>query len=192
MFLGARGRFDEAMQEMRRAQQLDPLSLIVASGIGRILHFAGRFDEAIAQYHHVRQIDPTFNRVLFDLGLTLMAKGAYDEAFQELQKAGNQPFALLLTSVGHALSGHPDRASAEIGTLEECARAGTVGNDELALVYAAIGESRHASELLERACDQRAAALAYVAVEPLMRFLLADPECRPVLERAGLIAPVRS
>jgi eukaryotic-like serine/threonine-protein kinase len=196
MFLGSRGRFDEALHEMRRAQQLDPLSLIVASGIGRILHFAGRFDEAIAQYRHVIQMDPTFTRVLFDLGLTLTAKGAYDEAFQELNKAdarsGLQPFALMLTSVGQALAGRRDRASAAIGRLEEYARAGTIGNDDLAMVYAAIGESKRASELLERACADRAAALAYAAVEPVMGFLRTDSECRPVLERAGLIASAQA
>jgi eukaryotic-like serine/threonine-protein kinase len=189
MFLGSRGRFDEALQEMRRAQQLDPLSLVVASGIGRILHFAGRFDEAVAQYRHVIQMDPTFSRVWFDLALTLMAMGAYDEAFQELKKAGSQPFALTLTTVGQALAGHRDRASAAVGRLEEYARAGTIGHDDLAMVYAAIGESKRASELLERACDERAAALAYAAVEPVMEFLRTDSECRRVLERAGLIGP---
>ena len=60
------------------------------------------------------------------------------------------------------------------------------------MVYAAIGESKRASELLERACEERAAALAYAAVEPVMEFLLTDSECRPVLERAGLIASVRA
>ena len=192
MFLGSRGRFDEALQQMRRAEQLDPLSLVVASGIGRILHFAGRFDEAIAQFRHVIEMDPTFSRVWFDLGLTLTAIGAYDEAFQGLKKAGNQPFALVLTSVGLALAGHRDRASAAIGRLEEYARAGTVGHDDLAMVYAAIGDSKRASELLERACDERAPALAYAAVEPVMEFLRNDPDCRRVLERAGVIAPIRA
>ena len=190
MFLGTRGRFDEALQEMRRAQELDPLSMVVASGIGRILHFAGRFDEAIAQYRHVMQMDPTFSRVWFDLGLTLIATGAYDQAVEELKKAGTQPFALVLTSVGQALAGHHDRARAAIGRLEAYSRAGTVGDDEMAMLYAALGESRRARDLLERACDQRAAALAYAAVEPVMGFLRSDPECRTVLERAGLIAPV--
>ena len=50
MFLASRCRFDDALAEMKRALELDPLSLIIQSGIGRILHFAGRLDEAIAQY----------------------------------------------------------------------------------------------------------------------------------------------
>jgi Flp pilus assembly protein TadD len=196
LFLASRGRFDEAQQEMELAQKLDPLSLVVATGMGRILHFSGKFDEAIAHYRHVRQMDPTFSRVLFDLALTLVAKGAFDEAFEELNKAdtqsGLQPHALMIASVGHALAGHQERARAAIGTLEEYARAGSIGNDDLALVYAAIGESKRASELLERACDERTAALPYAGVEPVMGFLLADSECRAVLERAGLVAPIRA
>ena len=190
MFLGSRGRFEEALEQMQRAQQLDPLSSIVASGIGRMHHFAGRFDEAIGQFRKVMQTDPGFTRVRFDLGLALMAQGAYDEAFEELEQVGDQPFAVMLTSIGQALSGQPDRARAAIGKLEEYARAGSVGSDELALLYAALGESTHASQLLERACNERTAALPYAAVEPVMAFLLADAECRPVLERAGLIASI--
>lgn len=53
----------------------------------------------------------------------------------------------------------------------------------------AIGESKRASELLPRACEERAAALAY-AIEPVMEFLRTDPECRPMLERAELVASV--
>ena len=50
MFLASRARFDEALAEMNKALELDPLSLDIQTGIGRILHFAGRLDEAIAQY----------------------------------------------------------------------------------------------------------------------------------------------
>jgi serine/threonine-protein kinase len=181
---------------MKRAQGIDPLSLIIASGIGRILHFAGRFDEAIAQYRRVIQMDATFTRVSFDLTLTLMAMGAYDEAVLELNKtdvgSGVQPFALMLTTVVQALAGQRDRARAAVGRLEEYARAGAIGSDDLALVYGAIGESKRASELLERACEERAAALAYMGLKPVVEFLRTDPECRPVLERARLIAPVRA
>ena len=195
MFLASRGRFDEALHEMRRAQQLDPLSLVVATGIGRILHFAGRFDEALAQYRHAIQMDPTFGRVWFDLGLTLMAMRAYDEALQELKKVDTvlgEPNALLLTSLCQGLAGHRDRTRAAIGRLEEYYRAGRIANDDMAMAYAVIGESKRASEFLQRACEERATALPYAAVEPVLEFLRVDSECRPVLERAGLIAPARA
>jgi eukaryotic-like serine/threonine-protein kinase len=191
LFLGSRGRFDEALREMQRAQQLDPLSLVVAIGVGRILHLAGRFEEALAQYRHVVQMDPSFTRVHFDLGLTLIAMGAYDEAVEAVKKLGTdpggRPFALILTTISHALAGRHDTARAALATLEERYRAGAMGSDDLTIVYAAIGESSKASQVLQRACEERATALVYVGVEPALAFLRADPECRPMLERAGLI-----
>ena len=50
MYLASRARFDAALAEMRRALEFDPLSLVIQTGIGRILHFAGRFDEAADQW----------------------------------------------------------------------------------------------------------------------------------------------
>ena len=196
MFLGSRGRFEEALEEMHRAQELDPLSSVVGSGMGRILHFAGRYDEAIVQYRRVIERDPAFARAVFDLGLTLTAKGAYEEVLQELGTVGAgsgiEPVALMLTSMVQAFAGHRERARAAIDRLEAYAHAGRIGQDELALYYAAIGESTRAAVLLERACADRPATLAFAAVEPVMAFVRADPECGPVLERAGLIAPAGS
>ena len=60
MFLASRSRFDEALGQMKRALELDPLSLIIQSGIGRILHFAGRLDDAVDA---VRTRDPDQSRV---------------------------------------------------------------------------------------------------------------------------------
>ena len=88
MFLGTMGRFDEALAAMRRAQELDPLSLVVTCGIGRVLHLASRFDEAIAQYRRVLEMDPQYAHVRFDLGLSLMANHAHDDALRELERAG--------------------------------------------------------------------------------------------------------
>ena len=77
MFLASRSRFDAALAEMRVALELDPLSLVIQTGIGRILHFAGRFDEAIAQYEHVLQTNPAFGQAHIDLALTRLATSEF-------------------------------------------------------------------------------------------------------------------
>ena len=77
MFLASRSRFDAALAEMRVALDLDPLSLVIQTGIGRILHFARRFEEAMAQYEHVLQTNPAFGQTYIDLG----AHAAGDQRF---------------------------------------------------------------------------------------------------------------
>ena len=84
IFLAARRGFDEAMAEMERARQLDPLSLVVQCGIGRIHHFAGRYAEAEAEFERLLKLDPSFVRARIDLTMTLIAAGRYRDAREGL------------------------------------------------------------------------------------------------------------
>ena len=86
MFLAARGRFDEALDEMRRAAELDPMSLIVMAGFAKVLYFAGRYDEAVEQDQKIIQLDPTFLNAWFDMGFALLVGGRNDEAMEVLKK----------------------------------------------------------------------------------------------------------
>jgi tetratricopeptide (TPR) repeat protein len=65
---GSMGRHDEAIEEIRKAQKLDPLALIVSVAEGRILHFPRRFDEAIGQFQKTLELDPNFIPAHCDLG----------------------------------------------------------------------------------------------------------------------------
>jgi serine/threonine-protein kinase len=191
MYLAAMARFDEAFRETARAQELDPLSMVVACGAGRILHFAGRYDEAIARFRQVIEMDPAFARVRFDLGLALLMKGDYEQAMSELETAGEMlgspAFALHLRAVGSGVMGRHDVTRAALGQLERYRSEGQLGADDLAMVYGAMGQLGRAAELLEEACRQRAASLAYIGVEPVLAYLRDDPGCRAILERAGLL-----
>ena len=53
MHLAAIGRHDESIAEVKRAQELDPLSLITNTSLGLMFYFANRYDDTIAQFHNV-------------------------------------------------------------------------------------------------------------------------------------------
>src|ERR1700756_3116623 len=72
--LRATGRFDEASAEGKRAVELDPLSPIINSDLGRTLTMARRYDEAIAQLRKTLEIDPTLWVARFNLGETFQLK----------------------------------------------------------------------------------------------------------------------
>src|SRR5207249_7909727 len=59
-FLMAMGRHAEALEEMKRAQELDPLSPIIATFIGKAYYFAGKNEESIAKFKKVLASDPNF------------------------------------------------------------------------------------------------------------------------------------
>ena len=189
MFLASRSRFDDALAEMRRALELDPLSLIIQSGIGRIHHFAGRLDEAIAQYEHVLQTNPEFAQAHIDLALTRMARGEVLAARAQLARAqelvGQLSTILLLDACCAVRRGDVDAGRAAFRDLEERYRRGAAGADDLAMLAAVIGEPEAAYRWLTAACAQRSPFLGYVEVEPAMRPLLDDPACRALLQQHG-------
>jgi serine/threonine protein kinase/tetratricopeptide (TPR) repeat protein len=192
MFLASRSRFDEALAEMKRALELDPLSLIIQSGIGRILHFAGRLDEAIGQYERVLQTNPRFAQARIDLALTRMARGELAAARTELGLArdilGGVSTIVLLEACCAAREGRHDDAQAAFRALRESYDSNAAGADDLATLAAVLGEFDAALKWLTEACAQRAPFLGYVDVEPAMAPLLRDPACRALLRRHGFRA----
>jgi serine/threonine-protein kinase len=192
MFLASRGRFDEALAEMNKALELDPLSLNIQTGIGRILHFAGRLDEAIAQYEHVMQTNPGFAQAHIDLALSWMAHGEVWSARSELGRArellGQSSTILLLEGCCAVREGRADEARAAFDDLRQRYDRAAAGADDLAMLAAVLGDWTSARSWLAEACAQRAPFLGYVDVEPAMSALLEDAECRDILRQHGFRA----
>src|SRR5262249_21349717 len=81
------GRTEEAIAEARRAQDADPLSLIITSVTGRTLFFARRYEQAIRELQKAIEMDSTFPRAHWFLAIVYSHVGRHDEAILECQKA---------------------------------------------------------------------------------------------------------
>ena len=77
--LTSRGEFEKAITMIRRAQELDPFSLIISDNVGWQLYFAGNYDEAIRQFQKTLEMDPSFVPAVRDLGLVFLQKKMYVE-----------------------------------------------------------------------------------------------------------------
>ena len=86
-FLAAMGRSAEALVEISRAQELDPLSVLVTVGMGRILDFAGRHEDAIREYHRAIETDGHFAEAHFDLAMAYRHEHLYKKAVESSRKA---------------------------------------------------------------------------------------------------------
>ncbi len=192
MYLASRSRFDAALAEMRRALDLDPLSLIIQTGIGRVLHFAGRYDEAIVHYDRVLQANPEFGQAHVDLALSRMARQELAEARAALDRAesllGPVSTILLLRICCAAREGRVVEGRAGFDQLRQRYDAGGAGADDLAMAAAALRDWQEARSWLAEACTRRAPFLVYVDVEPAMAPLLEDADCRALLRRHGFDA----
>jgi serine/threonine-protein kinase len=84
---GLAKRFDDGLVELRRAEELDPLSPIIGTNLGDTLVYARRYDEAIAQYKRTLVRNPNFAYAHRALGWAYGSNGMYPEAIAETRTA---------------------------------------------------------------------------------------------------------
>jgi TolB-like protein/DNA-binding winged helix-turn-helix (wHTH) protein/Tfp pilus assembly protein PilF len=85
--LATLGRQEEALIEISKARELDPLSLIIIDNVGEIRSWYGEYDQAIQEYQKALELDPNFWRAHLDLGVAYEQKRMFSEAVAELVKA---------------------------------------------------------------------------------------------------------
>ena len=191
-YLVARGRFDEAVAAMRRAQETDPLSLIASAALGWIHYYRRDFDAAVQQCRRTIELNAGFEQAWLWGGQALEAAGRYAEALPMLERAAaiSKRSAVTLTALGraHALAG--DRAAAR-RIVDELHRehANYVPAYEMAKLHLALGQRAEALKMLQRAFDQRSHSLVFLAVDPQLDPLQTDPEFRGLLAQIGAAAP---
>jgi tetratricopeptide (TPR) repeat protein len=158
------GRFDEALKESQRAQQLDPLSLIIGTDQGSILYYKRDFDAAIAQLRAVRELDPKFLHSGM-IRQVYVEKGMFAEALEEIgqirRKDGDAPWMWSELAYVYGRTGRIPEAKRELEKLEASNREHPF--DPTLLVRAAIGagENDRAFFWLEKAYEQHSNALTH-------------------------------
>ena len=88
-FLQEQRRFDDALEQLRVAQELDPLSVVSSWQMADTLFLARRWEESLAQSYHTLELDPTHSWSFRTIGQSLDALGKREEAIEAYLKAGN-------------------------------------------------------------------------------------------------------
>jgi TolB-like protein/Flp pilus assembly protein TadD len=189
--LAVTGRMEEALESIRRAQKLDPLSLIINTDVAELYCFAGRYDLAVEQGRRTLEMDPEFLLARRVLAWAQLGLGRADEAIAGLQAAvaaSGDDRADLLGSLGyaHARAGHADEARHVLATLGALSKRAAPPAHELALIHGALGERDRAFEWLEKAYGERSPFMMLIGVFPLMEPLRTDPRFDDLVRRAGL------
>lgn len=188
--LAALGRFQEALDEIHRAEKLDPLSLIIRTDVGRISYFSRRYDDAIDACRRALEMDPRFARAHTRLGMVYAAKGEHAAAIAELHKALelSGPDAYLDGLLGYSLARVGQGASARklLERLRHPSPNQYVPPFSVALVYLGLGERDHAIDWLEKAFDDRSTLMAYAYTDPLLDPVRSDARFRHLVQRIGL------
>ncbi|MDQ3907644.1 MAG: hypothetical protein M3268_04790 [Acidobacteriota bacterium] len=181
-------RFDEAIAEAKLAEELDPLSPIIATNLADTLLFERRYDEAIAQYRHSLTLDPNFYFTYVGMSNTLATKGEYGEAIALQRKAmelSNDPIEKGYLAFSLAKSGRRDEALKLLDELKREASAGYVPSYAVGLAYLDLKQKDEAFVWLEKDADEHGITAAFYAVDPLLDDLRPDPRFADLLRRVG-------
>jgi eukaryotic-like serine/threonine-protein kinase len=148
----------EAIAEMKRGIELDPLSPLYNAWLGGLYWEYGRFDEAVAQAQKSMDLEPDFPVALYVLGLALADKGQYAEAIaanrKGMQKYPNRNFAWGLART-YAVAGKAEDARKILSTAESDHPIEPVHPWFIAAAYGALGDYENAMQWLEKAYDTR-------------------------------------
>jgi serine/threonine protein kinase/Flp pilus assembly protein TadD len=185
----ATGRFDEAVAELKRAQELDPLSLIINADLGTAYLFARRYDQAKEQLQKTLEMDRNFYYARIFLGRVHELKGSFQEAIVDYQKArelNDDP--RVLTYLGHlyAVSGRREEAQKILNQMKELSKRRYVSAYYFAIVYTGLGEKDQAFQWLERGYQDHEGRMTLLKVEPYFDDLHTDPRFADLLRRVGL------
>jgi TolB-like protein/Tfp pilus assembly protein PilF len=179
LYLGGRGRADEAVAEAKRALDLDPVSPVMNHNLAEQLYYARRFDEAIEQCRKTLEMDPSFSPTHSQLARLYVAKGMYREALVESEKylalTPRNPAALASRAYVHARLNERSQALQALDELTALSKQRYVPSYLFALVYAGLGEKDQTFAWLEKAYEERSGFLPYLKVNPTWDPLHGDP-----------------
>jgi TolB-like protein/DNA-binding winged helix-turn-helix (wHTH) protein/Flp pilus assembly protein TadD len=167
------GRNSEGMLELRKAESLDPLSLIIGADLADALCVAHLYDEAVQQSKKTLEMDPNFAVGRYELGQALVQKYMYDEAIAEFQRAielsgHSGAFDSNLAHV-YAVSGRKEEAIKILKDLEARDDQNPSIGADIALIYVGLGDQDQAMIWLNKAYEARfkASILLRPAFDPL-------------------------
>jgi serine/threonine-protein kinase len=197
VFLASIGRIDESIAELKRARELDPLSLIIATDSSLPYFWSARYEQAVEVLQKAIEMDPSFARAHFHLGHNYREMGRYEEAIAEHKKyfalAGRQYWddgtrnINAFLAVDYAAAGRKYEAQRMLDEMAEQEKQGEYTYSfPRALVYAELGDKEQAFVWLEKAYRERFPAMFELRVAPGFDKIRDDPRFADLVRRVGL------
>ena len=193
--LMARGRKDEAMQEIERTmgivQETDPSRLVAVHATRAFAqYFSRNFERAASECEKALQLDSTHFMLRYILGRSYMRMGQSQKAIEQLKAASSTPgeFPLIDAALGlaYAVTGHKEETQKMAEQFKKTFSQRYIPSTYFGMLYAGMGDKQRAIMWLEKACAERADGLTWIGVEPMLDDLRDDFRFQEIVRKVGL------
>jgi TolB-like protein/Tfp pilus assembly protein PilF len=190
IYLLPMGRTAEAIGEIQRSVELEPLNIDMGANLAAAYMYARQNERAFEQARKTYDLEPNFVGGRIWLATVYDANGMYEQAIELCEESlrndpANPPF-LTLAGYAYAKDGQRQKAEEIITRWKEIAKTRYVSHYWIAPIYSALGERDHAFEELEKAYLERDYFMTRLKIDPFMDSLRDDPRLADLVKRIGL------
>jgi len=190
LFLAGKGRFDEAITEIRKALVLDPVSTMINAILGVILIFQRRFKEAIIQFKKTLEMNQNFPFTYIWQGMAYWGIEDYDRALVSLLKfealAKEMTYGLGLLGMAYGLANQDNKAFEVFEKMERISENKYVSSLHKAFIFIGLSNKDKAFELMNKAYIEKDPFLFYSKTLPMYDSLRTDPRYSELLKKLRL------
>lgn len=190
VYLRETGRFEESLAEAKQAQELDPLSGIILGNLGVSYLAADDADSTVEVMKKAVELNPKFPWGHAILGLAYLKQKNYAEGVSATRRgaelAKDSSNAISVYGYACAVAGRRGEAQAIIKKLEEKYSQQKGMGQNIARVYAGLGERDKVFEWLEKDVQNRSSFLPYIRWFSSFESVRDDPRYKDLLKRMNL------
>jgi tetratricopeptide (TPR) repeat protein len=188
--LSCLGRHEEAIVEILRARELDPLSPRINANVGELFYYARKYDRALEELKKSTELFPEHSDNYSASGGVYAQMGRYEDAISSYERvfelAGQSGDLSIGLAYVYALSGKRSEARKRLNNIIEYSKQNFVSPISIAAVYVGLGEKEEAFSWLEKGCSENDARLFYLKADPAFDALRSDPRFKALLKKVGL------
>ena len=188
--LALRGRFEQAITEIKRAEELDPYSIGIHNCAAATYRDYGKLESAIEECNTVLELDPNFVPAIRKLGLAHLQQSKLEEGIMEMERCVELSHGSFLSKAylayAYGLVGRTNGARSIISELEQASARQYVSPFNFAIGYAGLKDKETTLKWLYKAFEQRTSTINIIKIDNAFDFLRSDARFTDLQRKIGL------